>query len=434
LKIYLTAFNERSQMMIYYRIKGKTVLSKIPRDSHEVISEDDAKNTSGIIYTLTNMDPRKSRKSFCVTHPSLLFLEKEGLELLKNPNPIFDDIPQWVIDKINNRQVKCINATFPNWEEVLTEDLPSKWRINIIGLGDVGGNLAAGLRLAAGDHVSRVGIYDIDKNRIKRWKYEAGQTLSPSEDLSHPEIYPLTEEELFDCDMFVFCISVGVPEVGKEPEDVRIAQFEGNAAVLKQYSKIARDKNFKGLFIVMSDPVDLLSQIAYNFSNMDEEGNMDFKGMAPEQIRAYGLGVMHGRAAYFADEKGAPQYYKEGRCFGPHGEGVVVADSIENYNEQLSDYLTIRTKNANLDVRTFGFKPYIAPAFSSGVFSFIETFKGNWHYSATSIGGVFMGSRNKLLPSGMELETYDFPEKLYAKLKNTYDYLSDWYEKPIFHK
>lgn len=424
--------------MIFYKIKGKTVLSKIPRDSYEIISEEEAKNTAGIIYSLTNMNPRKSRRSFCVTNPSELFLEKEDLSLLKNQSSTAEvsDIPDWVKSKIRNREITCINATFPNWEEVLDGPaLPQgKWRINIIGLGDVGGNLAAGLRLAASDYVSEIGLYDIDRNRIKRWKYEAAQVLSPSDEMIPPKLYPLTEDTMFDCDMSVFCISVGVPEVGKEPEDVRIAQFEGNAEVLKQYSKLAREKNFKGLFIVMSDPVDLLSNIAYNFSNMDEDGNMDFKGLAPEQIRAYGLGVMHGRAAYFAEEEGAHQYLTEGRCFGPHGEGVVVADSINNYNEELSDYLTVRTKNANLDVRTFGFKPYIAPAFSSGVLSFIETIKGNWHYSATSIGGIFMGSRNKLLKSGVELETYDFPDNLYSKLQNTYDYLADWYEKPIFHK
>jgi hypothetical protein len=160
--------------MIYYRINGKTVLSKIPRDSYKAISEDEAKNTQGIIYSLTNMDPRKSRRSFCVTHPSHLFLEKEGLELLRKPKEEDCDLPQWLMDRINNRQVKCINATFPNWEEVLKESLPSKWRINIIGLGDVGGNLAAGLRLAAGDYVSRIGLYDIDKNRIKIWNSRRG--------------------------------------------------------------------------------------------------------------------------------------------------------------------------------------------------------------------------------------------------------------------
>lgn len=419
--------------MIFYKIKGKTVLSKIARDHYEIISEEEAKNTPGIIYSLTNMNPRKSRRSFSVTHPSLLFLESEDLSLLKTPEDADFDLPEWLLQKIANREVKCINTTFPTWEDCLESYVPHRWRINIIGLGDVGGNLAAGLRLAAGDYVSSVGIYDIDENKIKRWLYEAGQTYSPSPAVKHPEIYALSQEQFFDCDMFVFCVSGGVPEVGKEPEDVRIAQFEDNAKILKKYSKIARDINFKGMFVVMSDPVDLLSQIAFNASNTDENGNMDFRGLAPEQIRAYGLGVMHGRAAYFALEESAKQYLSEGRCFGPHGEGVVVADSIENYNEKLSDYLTIRTKNANLDVRVFGFKPYVAPAFSSGVFSFIETIKGEWHYSATSMGGVYMGSRNRLLPSGVELETYNFPDKLYEKLSNTYNYLDEWYKKPIFH-
>lgn len=419
--------------MIYYKIKGKIVLSKIPRDSYEIISEDEAKNTRVIIYSLTNMNPRKSRRSFSVTHPSLLFLEKEGLELLKYPKDKNDILPFWLIEKIKNREVTCINATYPNWDKVLELSLPKKWRINIIGLGDVGGNLAAGLRLMGGDYVSEIGIYDIDLNKVKRWLYECGQILSPLNEAVHPKVYCLNEANLFNCDMFVFCLSVGVPEVGNEPEDVRIAQFEGNAKILAYYSKLARKHKYSGLFVVMSDPVDLLCNIAFKASNMDKNLLMNFKGLAPEQIRGYGLGVMHGRAAFFAQESNANYYLNEGRCFGPHGEGVVVADSIENYNENVSDYLTLKTKNANLDVRSFGYKPYIAPAFSSGVLSFIETIKGNYHYSSTFMGGVFMGSRNKLLPSGTELETYKFPYKLYESLEKTYNYLKNWYKKPIFN-
>lgn len=419
--------------MIFYKINGKTVLSKITGLDYELITEEEAKNSVGTIYSLTNMPPNKSRKSFAVTHPSLLFLEREGLELLKKPENYNENIPFWLLEKINKKEVKCVNTAFPDWESCLTDYFPEKWNINIVGLGDVGGNLAAGLRLTASEKVNKIGIFDSDNSKINRWHYEAGQIYSPSLDYNFPEIIPLENSNLFDCDMFVFCVSVGVPEVGKEPEDVRIAQFEGNAEILKNYSRIARESNYKGLFIVMSDPVDLLCNIAFNSSNTDSEGNMDYKGLAPEQIRGYGLGVMHGRAAYFAEVNGAIQYKTEGRCFGPHGEGVVVADSIKNYNKELSEYLTDRTKNANLDVRTFGFKPYIAPAFSSGVLSFIETFNCSWNYSATSIGGVFMGSLNRLLPSGVELETNEFPKELFSKLEDTYNYLNTWYEKPIFH-
>ncbi|MFL0247842.1 lactate dehydrogenase [Candidatus Clostridium stratigraminis] len=419
--------------MIFYKINGKIVLSKIAGLGYEILTEEEAKNSIGTIYSITNMSPSKSRKSFAVTHPSLLFLESEGLELLKKPENHIENIPLWLQEKINKREVKCVNTAFPDWESCLTDYIPKKWTINIVGLGDVGGNLAAGLRLTASEKVNKIGIFDSDNSKIKRWHYEAGQIYSPSLDCNFPEIIPIEKSNLFDCDMFVFCVSVGVPEVGKEPEDVRIAQFEGNAEILKYYSKLAREKNYKGLFIVMSDPVDLLCNIAFNSSNSDSEGNMDYRGLAPEQIRGYGLGVMHGRAAYFAEANGAIQYKTEGRCFGPHGEGVVVADSIKNYNKELSEYLTDRTKNANLDVRTFGFKPYIAPAFSSGVLSFIETFHCSWNYSATSIGGVFIGSLNRLLPSGVELETNEFPKELYSKLEDTYDYLSNWYKEPIFH-
>lgn len=418
--------------MIYYKIKGKTVLSKIPRDNYEVISEEEAKNDKGIIYSVTNINPRKSRKYFCVSHPSLLFLEKEGLELLKSPKEKEEKLPEWLIEKINKREVCCVNATYPYWEDVLKISCPNRWRINIIGLGDVGGNVAAGLRLAASNYVSSIGIYDIDESKAKRWFYEIGQIVSPSLEEVQPEVHILEESNIFDCDMFVFCVSNTVPEVGKEPEDVRIAQFEDNARILSYYSKLAREKNYSGLFIVMSDPVDLLCNIAFMSSNKDKEGIMDFRGLSAEQIRGYGLGVMHGRAAFFAKEAKAYEYMKEGRCFGPHGKGVVAANSIENYDEKLSDYLTLKTQNGNLDVRSFGFKPYIAPAFSSGVLSFIETIKGNFHYSATFMGGVFMGSKNRLLPSGTELETYDFPPALYKKLESTYNYLEDMYELPIF--
>ena len=72
---------------------------------------------------------------------------------------------------------------------------------------------------------------------------------------------------------------------------------------------------------------------------------------------------MNARASYYASQnKDYSHYLKEGRAFGPHGEGLIIADSIENYNEEISNYLTDKTKKANLEVRSIGFKPYVAPA------------------------------------------------------------------------
>jgi len=154
---------------------------------------------------------------------------------------------------------------------------------------------------------------------------------------------------------------------------------------------------------------------------------MDYAGLSPEQIRGYGLGVMNARACYYALQQDATKHYiHEGRAFGPHGEGLIIADSIENYNEELSEALTHRTKTSNLEVRSTGFKPYIAPALSSGTLSILATINSQWHYSATFIGGTFMGSKNRLLPSGIELETLALNETLLSKLNSTYKLLSEF--------
>lgn len=404
-------------------------------NSFEAISEEEAQKAYGYIYALTAIAPTLGRRSFCVTEPNQLFLEKEDLNILRHCNNEYE-FPKWLMNLIKDRKVIALNVAFPTWNHIplgympnLNNDSSKKWRVNVVGLGDVGGTLVTGLRLLGDDCISSVGIYDRDENKIKRWHFECGQILSPNLDSRPPEILPLKEDELFNCDMFVFCVSVGVPEVGKEVQDVRLVQFKGNANVIGYYAKAARQNNFKGIFAVVSDPVDLLCKTVLEESNKDAAGNADYQGLAPEQIRGYGLGVMNARAAFYAEEQEATKdYLLEGRAFGPHGEGLIIADSIENYNHELSNYLTEKTKKANLDVRSYGFKPYIAPALSSGTLSLIATIKGDWHYSANFIGGTYIGSKNKLTKRGLELETYKMPEVLFSKLESTYSYLSETYK------
>ena len=87
--------------------------------------------------------------------------------------------------------------------------------------------------------------------------------------------------------------------------------------------------------------------------------------------------------------------------------------------------LTAQTVKANLEVRETGFKPYIAPALSSGSYPLIATMSGKWHYSATFMGGVFMGAQNRLLKSGIEIERLDLPDILVEKIKKSYQELSN---------
>lgn len=412
--------------MYYYRIENKTLFSFIKYDNLDIVSESHAMRDQGSIFYLSQLDPLHSRRSFLASDASLLFKDNESLSMLLTEKDFICDIPEWLIKKIKERKVCILNTKYPSWKDVLTLNFPESWRINIAGLGDVGGILLTGLRLLGGNLIDEIGIYDLDANKIQRWMFEVNQILHPDRLIRLPQVKKIEEYDIFNCDVFVFCVSLGVPPVGGEQKDVRMAQFEGNSKIIASYARMARKAGFKGIFAVVSDPVDLLCKSAFISSNLNCSNEFDFNGLAPEQIRGYGLGVMNARASFIASQdKKLKHFLEEGRVFGPHGEGLIVADSIANYNPELSRILTEGTKTANLEIRKTGFKPYIAPALSSGSLSLIATLRGEWHYSSTYLGGVFMGLRNRLTPLGTELERLHLPEPLFQQISETYKHLKD---------
>jgi hypothetical protein len=414
--------------MYYYKLNNKTIVSQIRYDDFLEISEVEASNDDDIIYALTQMEPGKSRRSFCISNPSLFFLKEEGLDLIINSEEQYINLPDWLLTKIKTGKVFAVNTCYKDWKDTLEIKYPSKWRVHITGLGDVGSTLAIGLRLLGADCISSIGLYDRSPERIKRWDYELNQILPVMDGNEPPEVFGVGQDDLFNCDMFIFCVSAWVPPVGEEIKDVRLVQFKENSKIISEYAKAARRLNFKGIFAVVSDPVDLLCKSVLVSSNTDEKGMVDYNGLSPDQIRGYGLGVMHARAAYYAKRNDLNHYLEEGRAYGPHGEGLVIANSIHNYDSDASLYLTESTLKANLEVRKTGFKPYVAPALSSGTLSIISTIKGSWHYSSNFIGGVYMGARNRLTPSGCEFEIKNLPLELIERIKNSYERLARMYE------
>ena len=265
--------------------------------------------------------------------------------------------------------------------------------------------------------IESIGICDISDQVTARWEFEENQIAYPWAYDALPEVDIVEPEDLFKCDMFIFVASKGIPPVGSGVKDVRMYQFEANSAIVAGYARQARRENFKGLFAVVSDPVDPLAKTAYLESNKNEAGEFDGLGLRPEQVQGYGLGVMNARAAYYAkrDER-FTQFLTEGRAFGPHGQDLVVADSIEHYNDELSKELTELVVTANLKMRALGFKPFVAPAFSSGAISLILTLRGEWHCGSVFLGGIYMGVKNRYTPWGLETEILPLPEKLYERI------------------
>ncbi len=406
--------------MYYYKYNNKLMFSKIHIEDMDKASVDELVNTNDTIYFLKAMDPFSSRRGFLVKSASQIEENKEGLEILQRDGNKYE-LPGWIDEKIGEEKVKGINISFPHWKDELG-DLPSHWRINVIALGDVGSTLLIGLRLLGSNMT--IGIYDRSPDKVKRWVHELGQIRRPFQEKSFPTVEAVDKENLFDCDMVVFCASKGIPPVGSENVDVRMVQFEGNREILKEHGKTAREKGFKGIFAVVSDPVDLLCRGLYLDSNTNDMGQLDYMGLAPNQIIGYGLGVMNARACFHAERNpGLDHYFKEGQVFGPHGKGLIVADSMVNYNEENSLFLTDKALKSNLEIRGFGFKPYVAPSLSSGALSLIATIENNYFYGSSMMGEVFMGAKMRLTRNGIDIPSYDLHPLLKTRLEKTYNQL-----------
>lgn len=407
--------------MFYYSVNG------LPCCSDEELPYEPLKNPGAAaeMFWLFSREPGAGRASFKVSDPALMAQPAENVSWLNKNLLGRSEAEEPLKSLIAAGRVKAVNRLHPRFSEILKERPEKrKKRVHVLAIGDVGSNLLTGLHLLGGDVIDSIGICDISDKVTARWAFEENQIAYPWEYDALPEVDVVQPENLFQCDMFVFVASKGIPPVGSGVKDVRMYQFEANSAIVASYARQARREGFQGLFAVVSDPVDPLAKTAYLESNKDENGRFDGLGLRPEQVQGYGLGVMNARAAYYA--KRDPRFSRfltEGRTFGPHGQDLVVADSIENYDDGLSKELTEAVVTANLKMRALGFKPFVAPAFSSGAISLVLTLRGAWHCGSVFLGGVYMGVKNRYTPYGLETEILPLPEKLYERIVTAQDNL-----------
>lgn len=318
---------------------------------------------------------------------------------------------------------KITGKTDPSW---LKKDQTDRKRIHLAGLGDVGRNVALGLALLGNGDIEKIGLYDLCEAQCKRMETELSQIAAPPGGRRIPEVSAVSWEEIFDCDVFLFCATKSVPALDSEVQDVRMAQYEANRSIVALYARQAALTGYRGLFVVVSDPVDLLCMEALRAGReaQDEHAGK----LTPDQIRGCGLGVMNARAAYYA--KRNPEfslYLQEGRAFGPHGKDLVIANSLdsERYDDRCSRKLTELTVGANMEVRALGFKPFLAPAMSSAVLTILAMIRGEWNYSASYLNGLYFGALNRQTPDGVEWEDQPIPDPLFERLEKAFGSLRE---------
>ncbi len=408
--------------MYYYRYE-ETVFASLLPDLPLETADRPAAGTPGLF--LIDRDPVSGRSSFCVSDARQLTARAEDVSWL-DPSRMgvpIPALPKRVQHTIDARLLRAVNIRHPRWRDFarLPDKQPSgRRRVNLLAVGDVGGTLLTALKLLGGDCIERIGICDLNQKAVFRWAAEMGQVSWPWDYDALPAVEPVSDEDLFRCDVFLFAATRGVPPVGGGVRDVRMAQFSANRPLVEQYARQARQAGFRGLFIVLSDPVDPLCKAAYLASNQGEDGQWDGLGLRAEQIQGFGLGVMNARAAYYAKQDPRfRSFLTDGRSYGPHGQGLVIANSLTHYDDGLSRELTDLVTTANLRIRELGFKPYVAPAISSGAMQLLLTLRRSWHCSSVAVGDVWFGVRNRLTAAGLEIETASLPAPLFDRLRET---------------
>lgn len=106
--------------------------------------------------------------------------------------------------------------------------LPSRLRVNLLAVGDVGSTLLTALKLLGGDCIESIGICDLNQKTVARWVTEMEQVSWPWDYDALPAVEPVAAGDLFRCDVFLFAATRGVPPVGGGVRDVRMAQFGAN--------------------------------------------------------------------------------------------------------------------------------------------------------------------------------------------------------------
>lgn len=291
-----------------------------------------------------------------------------------------------------------VNTALVDWQRLLSRPpiLPAVGaRVQLLALGDVGATFLLALTLLNEGEIAEIGIYDIDPKVSARYAFELGQMARADGSRPLPRLRVLTEADLFSgADVFVFAASAYVPAPGQEAGDVRQAQYEKNARILAPYAEMAAERGYEGLFVVLSDPVERLTAAAHRAA----------RGcLRPEQVTGFGLGVMAARGRYLAAQKPAfADFLKAGRAYGCHGAGLVLANDPApgRYDDALSRAMTERAAGLNYELRALGFKPFLAPAVSSGAMTLLALLRREPAYATQWLGGIPFGVYGSLAADG----------------------------------
>lgn len=196
-------------------------------------------------------------------------------------------------------------------------------KVIIIGCGNVGMSYAFSL-LNQNTNVNELVLIDINKDRI----------IGEAMDLNHclafsPSKIDIRVGDYSDCrDAKLIVIAAGA---NQNPGETRMDLINKNSKIFKSIITEVMKNNFKGYFLVATNPLDIMTYITYKYS-----------GMKPNKVIGSGTSLDTARLRYIVGEKvGINPKSIHTYVIGEHGDSeFVLWSSALIGSEKIDKYLT----------------------------------------------------------------------------------------------
>ena len=171
-------------------------------------------------------------------------------------------------------------------------------KVMIVGTGNVGASIGFCL-VNQRTAVSELVLTDINMEDAEGEAMDLRDTLAVSP--SFMKISSGTYKDASDCDIII--ITAGAPQ---KPGETRMDLLKKNSAIFKDMIKEIMDSGFNGIFIVVTNPMDVMTYLTYRYSGLSPEqvigsgtildsARLRFRiseriGVAPKSVHAFQIG------------------------------------------------------------------------------------------------------------------------------------------------
>ena len=135
-------------------------------------------------------------------------------------------------------------------------------KVMIIGTGNVGASIAYSL-INQRTAVNELVLVDINKDDAEGEAMDLRDALNVAP--SYIKIRSGTYDDARNCDIIV--LTAGIPQ---KPGETRLELLKKNAKIIKNITKEIMDTGFDGIFIVVSNPMDVMTYLVWEYSDLPQ--------------------------------------------------------------------------------------------------------------------------------------------------------------------